>query len=357
MLSGDFSRRDRILVDKKKACDLRYLLPFIVVLCAFSSKVHATEILAPEYRGGKPAPNEGLLTIMLVPSRSLAKKDAGTSVIKFIHEPTKRVYKIEFDLGIDFRKAPKRWRLPRGNYRINQLVVNTQVGLFQFRGPHPKALSIKAGELFNAGRWVVVERKNRRLEILPKPLKPKAQNPPAASMVGPRSKLPSTRRSEIKRRSGPTVGTALDNDTVISGRGPNRRSMLGQLGLPSSGAEREGEARISYTVTQTISMLYKIDLNRHNSYARYVQAGINRIDKDLRQCYGDRLGINENLKGTMHFKFIYSKVEKSFRSIKTVEDTTGDPRFVECVYWLLGDAEFQIGTDLIGDITFYFNIK
>ena len=332
-----------------------YLLSIVLLLIWPFAGAQGTEILAIEHRGGQLPPNEGGMVMTIVPSRSLAKKDAGTSVIKFVHEPTKRVYKIEFDLGLDFRRSPKIHRLPRGSYRIIQLVVNSEAGLHQYRGPHDKVINIDAGKISQIGRWVVVERKNRRLEILYKPVK----NRPKSKKKN-RSKLQVRKdrpqKSDVRRRTAPGVGTALDDNTVVGSR--SRQSMLPQLSLPSDGDSRQGsDARITYTVTQTISMLYKIDLQRHNRYARYVQAGIQSVDAKLRQCYGDRLGVKEDLKGSMHFKFIYSKVEKSFRSIKTLEDTTNDPRFVECVYWVLGDAEFRIGTDLIGDVTFFFNVK
>ena len=334
----------------------------------------AEELPVLPFKGDHPK-KSGSFAIRVVPSKSLARKDVGVTVVKLVSLDTKKVHNLEIDLGLDYKSPTKTWLLPAGSYKILKMVVNSSKGLFQYVGPHESVFRIDLGKTTKLGKWVVIERKNRKLSIIKKSGQTQlVQKPKSRATEGGVPVLPSERRKVLKQKRQNTakrirarqkadeakktrVGTAIGQGVIRSTK--KRQNMLPKISLPSqqSDARQKNEARVSYTELQTISMFYKIDLKRHNRFARIVQRAINEKDRALRNCYVERLEVKDNLRGNIHFKFIYSKTDGAFRTLKVVKQTLRDPKLVECVYWNLAAISFKVDTDMIGDLTFFYDYR
>lgn len=377
------------------------------------------EVKVAPWPGKNVQAGQGLLSLNLIPSKSLVRKGAGASVLKLYAAKNKKIYILEFDLSKDFKSGGRIWQLPLDSYKILQFICSTNKEILQYQGPHKKGLIVNSSVVTQTENWFVIERGNKNLALVARPAKVKSRQntsalstrPPAppplpteakksSSLMNPPKKqkqvkggsmtpplLPSLKNTSPPPKKVSRNKPALRNPPVVSdspskvSRLPSkktiskmktgrkleeqvstatakRQKMLPKINLKKDQTSRVyKDVRAIYTSEQTISMYYKIDLKRYNRYAAKMQKIIDRKNAKLRQCYSDSLEDKSNVRGNMHFKFLYSKTEKSFRTLKVINQTVNDPKFVECVYWELAAMSFPFKVDMIGDITFYYDLK
>ena len=194
----------------------------------------------------------------------------------------------------------------------------------------------------------------KKLNTKPKSYPAPGQTPNLRKPMSNNQRMQKPQAQFTKPKAG--TGVKIEDDVLTSSK--KRKKILNRMTVTKDKDGREyQDIRAVYTVQQTISMFYKIDLKRYNRYAPNVQRVLDSNNQRLRKCYTDRLEVREGIKGAIHFKFLYSKTEKSFRTLKVIKQSVNDKKLVECVYWELSALSFPIKTDMIGDLTLYYDVK
>lgn len=370
----------------------------VLISWSWSARGQLKESTAPIWRGEEFKLNEGGIFFKLVPSRGLIKQGAGQSELKLIHTASLKVYKLDYHIVKDLKAAVKIWRLPVGEYRIAQLTVSTSRGSYQFKGPSQDTIQLGARKINNGGRWFAIERKNKQLLLVlknpkvgvkpadgtggiaipklpsqagkasikpqalpsqsksptPPPRLPSSRNPPKQKPLPIATPLP--RGGQIPPKQAQGVAKPAQEKTEF--QSPTSKKMLPKIVLPSQQSQRQyQDIRATYTVKQTIAMFYKIDLKRNNRFAPKFRKVIQENDANLRKCYITRLEDKHNLKGFIQFKFLYSRKDKAFRTLKVVKQTLNDPKMVECLYWEVAGLTFAVRKDMLGDLKFTFSTR
>ncbi len=375
---------------------LLYLLLYTIPLDFAEAQVE--EVQAKLWTGQELSSGQSVLALNLIPSKSLLNKGVRAAVLKLFAAKSKKIYSLEYNMSMDYKRGGKFWILPIDSYKILQLIASTSNEILQFQGPHSKGFLITPESVSQVERWFVIEKSGHKLSLIPRPKKSRKQT--SKTRLGKKVKktplLPSSRSKSVTNKvtsppvlpskgqvkggtmappslpslkrepklSKPTSekpvkklsGRKIQNDVITIPNRPQRTRP--KINLKKNQTSREfKDIRAVYTSKQTISMFYKIDLKRYNLYAVKMQKVIDRENQKLRQCYSDSLEDRSDVKGSIHFKFLYSKSEKTFRNLKVVKQTVNDPKFVECVYWKIAALSFPIQVDIIGDLTFYYDLK
>ncbi len=121
--------------------------------------------------------------------------------------------------------------------------------------------------------------------------------------------------------------------------------------------EKNNELRATVTFTRQIAMFYKLNLFRRNDHAKAIASVLSVYDPNLRRCYTDRLDFNENLKGDVKFTFLLSKQTGTMSKLKVTGGSATDPKLVECMYNELAAIQFPVPENIIGELTYIYDVK
>lgn len=117
------------------------------------------------------------------------------------------------------------------------------------------------------------------------------------------------------------------------------------------------EARTAFSMTRTISMVYRVDSSGNQSTRRVFSNTLSAQDSDLRRCYMDELDVMAGLRGTADFQFQLAPSGGTFSQIKYQGGNLQSPKAVQCLTLTLGKMQFPINQRLAGRVTFVFDYK
>jgi hypothetical protein len=104
-------------------------------------------------------------------------------------------------------------------------------------------------------------------------------------------------------------------------------------------------------------MFYKLDLMKHNDHAKAIAGVLTVYDPNIRKCYTDRLDDNDSLKGDVKFTFLLSKQTGTMAKLKRTGGSLGDPKLAECMYYELSQIQFPVSENMIGELTYTFDLQ
>lgn len=230
------------------------------------------------------------------------------------------------------------WKLPSGKYEITSIVMVDTAGVKRTYAPGGKeprqSFSVKRHCLANLGLWT---------------LAPSGPTGIAAAFT----MVPNT-YDEAGRRSESSVAAVIDGFSgILQEKFGGRRVLEGA----ADNFEGESELRATVSFTRQISMFYRLDLFRHNRFAKPIAEVLNVYDPNLRQCYMDRLQDKEELKGDVQFTFLLSKTTGTMAKLKHTGGTANDPKLAQCMYYQLAQIQFPVPENMVGELTYTYDVR
>lgn len=128
-----------------------------------------------------------------------------------------------------------------------------------------------------------------------------------------------------------------------------------------AGAESEysdkNTLRATATFTRQIGMFYKVDLFKHNSYAKDVMAALAAFDPNLRACYTNALNRNAEIKGDLVLQVLASSKTGTIRQARKSKGSITDGAMIDCVISELQQIPMPVQENMVGELTFMFEAK
>ena len=227
------------------------------------------------------------------------------------------------------------WKAPSGKYAISGIVMIDGKGhKRQWRNGPKTSFTIKRLYLSNLGAWTLTPAPGDGINVEMK--------------VGP----------NIFKEKGDKSESSIAG--VINGFNGLDQEILAGGALTKKAAENygsPGELRASYTIRRQISMFFALNLFRDNASARGVADILKVYDPQMRGCYTDRLEEADGLRGTVQFKFVLSKQNGGIRGLKHVGGTLADPPLVKCLFDTLSGMNIPVNSNMIGELTYTFDVQ
>lgn len=253
----------------------------------------------------------------------------------------KRDYRISHtpNDGADPGDVPRElWKLPSGKYEIISIVMVDAFGVKRVYAPRGsearQSFSIKRHCLANLGFWTL--------------------SPRGPAGLAARFTMVPNSYEESGRRSESSVAAVIDGFTGLL-----QESIGGKRVIQGAENNFEGESEMRATVTFTrqIAMFYRLDLFRHNHYAKSIANVLTVYDPNLRRCYMDRLEVNDALKGDVKFTFLLSKSTGTMAKLKHTGGSANDPKLAQCIYYQLAQIQFPVPENMIGELTYSYDVR
>jgi hypothetical protein len=253
----------------------------------------------------------------------------------------KKAYSISHPLGDDPEGYPRGlYKLPSGKYEVRQIVMVDAAGTKRVWKADPEAglkqsFLVKRQCLSNLGLWT---------------LSPTGKVGLAVKFA----MIPNTYKEEGAKADS-SVAAVLNGYTGLI-----QEKIGGKKVLKGAASNYEGanELRATITFTRQIAMFYKLDLFRHNYHGKAIANVLTVYDPNLRRCYTDRLDFNDALRGDVKFTFLLSKQTGTMSKLKASGGSaSGDPKLVECMYNELAAIQFPVPENMIGELTYIFDVK
>lgn len=158
------------------------------------------------------------------------------------------------------------------------------------------------------------------------------------------------------------VGAAADSSVaaVLNGFNGNIQETIGgKKVLEASGSDyaTQKQLRATVTLTRQIAMFFKLDLMKHNQYAKSIANVLSVYDPNMRKCYTDRLEENETLRGDVQFTFLLAKRTGTMAKLKNTGGSLADPKLAACLYDELAQIQFPVPENMVGVVTFSFDVQ
>lgn len=224
------------------------------------------------------------------------------------------------------------WKIPVGDYVIEKITINDNAGATRtWKPPKVPRISVRYLFLSNLG--------DIRVSPYYKGLKVRF--------------VPSKNLYKNSLGHDSFVG-------VIDGYSTKVQAKLGGGRILRSAQDEFGsrnEARAAFSMTRTISMIYRVDSTGTQSTRRIFSNTLNAQDSDLRRCYMDELELVPGLRGTADFQFQLAPKGGTFSRIKYRGGDMQSPKTIECLTLTLGKIQFPINQRLAGRVTFVFDYK
>ncbi len=228
------------------------------------------------------------------------------------------------------------WKLPAGKYLIESVTMVDAAGTKRSWEPEKegKKFIVKRQTISNLGIWTL--------------------SPKGEGGLGVSFKMADNSYSEDGKRKQSSVAAVVDGFTgLVQEKFAGKAAKKGAADDYSS----KTEARASYTFTREIAMFYSLNLFRYNYHAKQIAGVLSASDAQIRRCYTDRLDENEKLKGEAKFSFLLSKQTGTMSKLKHSGGGANDAKLIECMYLELGQIQFPVPENMIGELVYTFDVR
>jgi hypothetical protein len=273
--------------------------------------------------------------------RSTAQANVLTSNIQvqIVNILSRKEYVLTHKMAAKHGPPREIWKLPAGKYEIKRIQMVDLAGVKrQWRGSdsgaNHRSFSVKRLILSNLGLWVI---------------KPTGKNGLAVTF----KMLPNSYEEDGDKAES-SVMAVVDGFTGLV-----QEKFAGVKLLKKAKDEfaEDDEMRTTASFTRQIAMFYKLDLFKHNAYAKSVAEVLSVYDPNLRACYTNRLDFNDKLRGDVKFAFILSKQTGTMTKLKHAGGSAIDSKLVECMYYELGQMQFPTKETMLGELTYTFDVR
>lgn len=290
-----------------------------------------------EYFNGKQGGLYLKVALEKFPASSQTKFITGNVKITVYNLLSKRSYIISHKLAPIEGFPREIWKLPSGKYDVRSLEMVDAAGTKRVWNAGPKTrrtFVIRRQSLANLGLWTL--------------------RPLGKDKLGAKFEMISNSYSEDGDKSDSSVAAVFDGFTGLV-----QERVGGKKVLEGSKDDHAGknEARAVVTYTRTISMFYALNLFRHNYLAQSISQVLVVHDPDLRRCYTDRLEYDESLRGDVKFTFLLSKTTGTMTKLKQSGGSILDPKLIRCMYLELGQIQFPVRDNMVGEVTYTYGAR
>lgn len=235
--------------------------------------------------------------------------------------------------------APPReiWKLPSGKYRVDKIELIDHAGVKRSWNANPKAplaVLVPRVMLSNLGLWTI--------------------RPAGANGLNVKFAMVPNSYTEKAAAKDSSVAAVVNGFT-----GSIQKVIGGKKVL--DGAEKqysdENMIRATATFTKQIEMYYRIDLFKHNKYAKDVMQAIAAFDAPIRRCYTTALEGNASLKGDLVFQVIASAKTGTIRQARKSRGAINDGTMTDCIIAELEQIPMPVDENMIGELSFAFGAK
>ena len=229
------------------------------------------------------------------------------------------------------------WKFNSGKYRIDLIEFVDPTGTKRtWVGDQksPLLVVIPRRSLSNLGVWTLTPKGKNELSI----------------------KFLMTPNTYIEKGAGKDSNVAF----VVNGfTGTVQKEFGGRQIVEGAGGNNsaKGEVRAIVTFARQIGMSYKVDLYRHNQYAKDLMASLNLFDRNLRACYLKALEERFDLKGDIVFKIITSAVTGTIKKAKKTKGSINDGALIDCLTSELEQIPMPVQETMLGELSFQFDVK
>ena len=229
------------------------------------------------------------------------------------------------------------WKLPSGKYRIDRVEFTDATGarrIWTGRPETPKAVIVPRVMLSNLGIWNLIPSGANGLEI--------------KFSMGP-----STYKEKNDNGSSSVAG-------VVNGFTGTIQQVIGGRKVVDDAENDysdEHTLRATTTFTRQIAMYYKVNLFRHNRYAKDVSGSLAAFDLNLRTCYTHVLNHTAAIRGDIVLQVLVSAKTGTIRQAKKSAGTINHAGMIDCLIGEIMQIPMPIQENMIGELTFTFDTK
>jgi hypothetical protein len=310
----------------------------LYILLIFLSLIAATPETPVEWKGEHfdKAQGGAFLSVFFAGFKSsvLGRTMVGPVRITLSSLLDRKVYLITHEISALGTGPRQIWKLPSGKFEIETISMIDPTGTkrqWKKAKNGEKLIIIKRQCLSNLGAWkmtpIGVNALSLSIEMTPNEYReegPKSESSVAAVVDG---------------LSG-MVQEILGGKRVIK--------------ASVSNFESKSDMRHTVKYTRQISMFYRLDLFKHNYHGREIAKVLDTNDGIIRNCYSTALDAAETLKGDLRFTFLLSTKTGTMMRLRHSGGSILDPKMINCVYTALGQMQFAVPENMIGDLRYTF---
>lgn len=311
------------------------------LVCGFADAKKAVNYTASPWKGEYFTQKQGGFYVKM-----LLKDFAASAQTKFLtgniqviayNLLSKRQYIINHKMALTDGFPAEIWKLSSGKYEIRSIAMVDMAGVLRRWSSGPddrRTFLVPRQSLSNLGLWTLKpfgkDKLSVKFDMIPN------------SYTESGSKSESSVAAVVDGFSG-LIQQKIGGKKVIDGA--------------DDGYGGSKQIRATMTYTRQIAMFYALNLFRHNYLAQQVSQVLVVYDPNLRRCYTDRLEYNEALKGDVKFTFLLSKSTGTMTRIKQSGGTMTDPKLIRCMYLELGAIQFPVSENIVGEVTYSFDVR
>jgi hypothetical protein len=234
--------------------------------------------------------------------------------------------------------APREiWKLPSGKYRLERVELIDHAGVRRTWAANPNskvAVLVPRVMVSNLGLWTI------------KPL--------GSNGLSIKFQMIANTYSEKSAAKDSSVAAVVNGFT-----GSVQKVIGGKKVI--EGADRDYSddktLRATASFTRQIGMYYRVDMFKHNKYAKDIMSAISAFDPKIRQCYTSALNQNSLLKGDLVFQVVASAKTGTIRQARKSKGSISDGGMIDCIIEELGQIPMPIQENMLGELTFIFETK
>lgn len=327
---------------RTQICRLSLILLAVFVLVSGNAIAQKkVPFTAAPWKGEFFTPKQGGLYVKILPKNFAASAQTnfltGNVKLTVYNLLTKRLYIVNHALG-DIEGFPREiWKLTSGKYEIKSVEMVDMAGQKRrwVSGPsNRKTFVVPRQSISNLGLWTIKpfgkDKLSVKFDVIPNSY------------------------TETNSNSESSVAAVVDGFSgLIQERFGGKKVIEGS----SDGYSTNKQIRATITFTKQISMFYALNLFRHNYIAQEVSNVLVVFDPNIRRCFTDRLEEKEDLRGDVKFTFLLSKATGTMNKVKNTGGTASDPKLVRCMYLELSQMQFPIKENIVGEVTYTFDVK
>jgi len=317
------------------------LIAGFFLVCGTLQAQKSPTIITEPWKGEYFTAKQGGLYVKLLPKNfapsAQTKFLTGNVQITVYNLLTKQLHMVSHSLGKVEGFPREIWKLSSGKYEIRSIEMIDMAGQKRrwVSGPNSrKTFIVSRQNISNLGLWTIAPFGKGKLTV-------------KFDMI-PNS------YSETGSKVESSVGAVIDGFSgLIQERFAGKRVIEGS----DDGYSTNKQLRATAMFTRQISMFYALNLFRHNNMAREVSNVLVVYDPNIRRCYTDRLDEREDLRGDVKFTFLLSKATGTMNKVKSTGGTANDPKLVRCMYLELGQMQFPVEENMVGEVTYTFDVQ
>ena len=307
------------------------LLILSFMLCAPELWAQSSTLLSP-WRGSYLEPKQGAFYVKIeldgFKSTSITGYITGSLQITLVNLITQVPYQFTHRVASVEGFPAEMWKIPSGKYKLDGAGVRRDLAM-----PVLPTFIVSRLCLSNFGNWTL--------------------RPSGAKQLSLKIKmLPNSYTEEGEKSNSSLAGVINGQSGIVQEIFAGKKLFQAS----AAGYAASGQLRATVTTTRQVSMVYKLDLFKHNKYARDISGVLNSYDGKIRECFTTGLDANAQLRGDLTIQFLMSHVSGTMKKIRPAGGSINDPKMVGCMVLALAQISFPAKETMIGELTYTFDI-